>query len=199
MRLGIAVVLITFAQGCTQTHFKFPPGKTMADFEQAQRECSSMPLIPCMQRRGYRVVSEEEAERINQVAAQGLDVAGFNMTSGDIFLGKSVSTPGSRNASIEVETLGSNTKCSGYAELVKTTAQGKGSMGKLDLICKDGRTVTGTFVYETSLSGWGIGADSHGHEYRFKFVLLSLNPEKLRKDFQKMIKDPQKSLNSTTL
>lgn len=201
-----AVLLIPLLIGCSMTHFAFPPGHTMADFERDKGECfwtMESTIIPCMQRKGYRIVTETQASEINragQMVARGenkFDIAGFDMRTGELLLGKSEFMPGSTNASIDIETTKSNIRCSGIAELVKATAQGKGTMGKATLICKDGRSVKATFVYETRSSGWGIGVDNKGNGYRFLFGRLNLDHDHLRKEFEKMnreIKEKSKGI-----
>jgi hypothetical protein len=184
-----------------QSYWAFPPGKDLTTFQRDELYCNTSYfglVSTCLKNRGYEEISHEEfiqrQKRAQQELEAGLkpiDVAAYEVSSHEIFIGKSESFvetkgDGSSNvgAALRIEGVTSNVYCSGQAELVKATAIGRGSIGSATLLCKDGRVIKAVFTYESPRSGFGSGTDGSGSEYRFVFGDLDLNPEELRKSFE---------------
>lgn len=208
MRTVLMVLFAGMLIGCAQTYFAFPAGHTKADFDRDNEECFwtlENSKIPCMQRKGYRVVSEAQAKEINtraQILANTkpyFDVAGFDVESGEIFVGKSDFVPGEMKSSITIEGLSSKVQCTGASQIVTLLSKVTGSIGKAILICRDGRTLSARFVYESSRSGWGVGKDDKGNEFRFLFGDLDLDVTALQRDFKKQIQDKKTKASGRNL
>lgn len=103
------------------------------------------------------------------VPVEGIVVA-QNVKTGEVYHGKTTTIPGTLAASIEINSFkDTDLKCTGRAEIVKSTGVGKGSLGKARLLCTDARIVTAEFTYESYSSGFGIGVDTRKGVYRFVF------------------------------
>jgi hypothetical protein len=208
----VSALLLFLITGCGMTYWAFPPGKTQADFKVDELRCQSAlrnlavwNLESCLANSGYRQISREEYAQIQVRAKQALeaalkpmDIAAYDVRTHEIFVGKSEpflekKPDGSftSRAAVSVEGLVSKTPCSGQAELVKATATGKGSFGSATLLCKDGRAIQAVFTYESARSGYGIGSDGDGNQYRFVFGDLNLDPGELEKKFQEQVKNKQ--------
>ncbi len=179
---------------CAQTYWAFPPGKTLVEFKADEHSCyiGAWSMTDCLNEKGYRQISQPEFIEMNQralaEAGKPYDIVAYDVQTGKIFVGKSNPTPGSATASVEMMGIGSDVSCTGYAELTKLVPGGKGSLGKVELLCRDGRSIKAEFVYETVRSGFGRGVDSNKHAYRFIFGDLDVSPDSLRAQFKEMLK-----------
>ena len=191
-RVAILVTLLVLV-ACGQIYWAFPPGKMLADFERDQQACfwTMGTMQQCMAAKDYRQISRDQyrAMQAQALGAQSLtsDIVGYDVATGELYIGRAETAPGALTASIEIEGLDLDVSCVGSSEVTILNPLIKGSIASAVLVCRDGRTVTATFTYETALSGWGVGVDSDGHEYRFIFGDLDLNPDALREQFRKRI------------
>ena len=162
-----------------------------------------------MEGKGYREISDTEYVQINQQAMyqqrqaldalmKPVDIVAYDVRTKDIFVGKSkYNVPPSNAAeaivtSIEVRGITTDTSCAGFAELTKMVPGGKGSLGKSELLCRDGRKIKGEFVYDSLSSGYGRGVDSSGNAYLFLFGDLNLDTETLRTRFEETLEKEKK-------
>lgn len=201
----IAVLLF----GCSPTYWAFPPGRSESDFKVDELRCQvavknlvAWSIPSCLSGLGYRQISQDEFLQMQQQARQTLeaalkpmDIAAYDVRTQDIYVGKSetffdkqASGNLSPRAAISVESLKSNTRCSGQADVIQPTAVGKGSFGSATLLCQDGRVIKAVFTYESARSGYGVGSDNAGNSYRFVFGDLNLDADELRKTFQELVR-----------
>lgn len=197
---------VTVLVGCAQpqTYWGFPPGRTPADFRVAEAQCraSGLSLESCLSSRGYYQISAAEfaqrqqaAQAALEAARQPVDVVGFDVRTGELYSGISKSQPGSLRASLELSGLDSKVSCTGFSEVTKLVPGGKGSTGWAEMLCRDGRKVRGEFVYETSSSGYGRGADEFGHVFLFKFGRMNMDHDQMRTEFRRLLEQYQKDQN----
>ena len=99
--------------------------------------------------------------------AGSLDIASKDDATGEIMTGHSYFEDGAIEADLEL--ANNKLQCGGQAAITVFTRDGIGSLGEVFLICNDGRSITGTYTYETPRSGWGVGEDDRGDRYRFLF------------------------------
>ena len=95
--------------------------------------------------------------------------------------------------------MSSKVQCTGASQIVTLLSKVTGSIGKAILICRDGRTLSARFVYESSRSGWGVGKDDKGNEFRFLFGDLDLDVTALQRDFKKQIQDKKTKASGRNL
>lgn len=174
-------------------YWAFPPGHSLADFRNDEAQCHAfraLTIESCLRGRGYRQIDSEAYRRIQKQAldnaSRPIDVVAYDISSGEIFIGKSSPAVGTLTAVVEVKSLATNKSCTGYTEVSKLVPGGKGSVGKFELLCRDGRNVIGDFVCDGPRSGYGRGVDSFQRGYLFKFGDLDMDEAALRKAFDEM-------------
>jgi hypothetical protein len=178
------------ASGCAQTYWAFPPAHTLTNFKNDEAQCLAYEPLnfnECLATKGYRQISYDQYVEIQKQALENasrpMALVAYDVASREIFIGKSQPTPGSKRAAVEINSVTTNKSCTGYAELTKLVPTGKGSIGRVELICRDGRKIVGDFVFDTTRSGFGRGTDTFKRAYLFKFGDLNLNETELRKAF----------------
>lgn len=196
---GVAA-LLGCAEAPERSYWMFPAGKTAATFRADEASCMEVGgFIPdCLKGKGYRQVTESEYRALQQRAQARqqqagskvqLDIVAYDTRTGELYVGKSEFVPGSGTSAITIASLTTKEACSGTAEMVTRTTQVTGSIGKSLLLCRDGKTVTSMFVYDSPASGWGTGKDDRGNEYRLQFGSMNTSPDALRESFRKLLED----------
>jgi hypothetical protein len=192
---SFAVIVTALISCAPQTYWGFPAGRTQTDFRVDEAQCRALGAAfePCLSSRGYYQISQAEFIQRQHAVVAALEAArrprnivAYDLTNGDLVVGKARGTPGAKTASIDVSSLSTGLSCTGYAEMTKIVPGGKGSTGTTELLCKDGRKIRGDFVYESPSAGFGRGVDSLSHAYLFKFGHFEIDEQKLRSEFRAM-------------
>lgn len=137
----------------------------------------------CLRAKGYTHITQGEFVKILEKELAPVDIVARNVSTGHFYAGKAKRAPNGQSSSIEMTGLTSSQVCTGYSEITKLVTSGTGSLGKAELLCRDGRKIVADFVYQTLRSGYGRGIDTVKNVYQFMFGDFGIDPESLKKQF----------------
>ncbi len=183
--IHLTLLLLT---GCaTQTYWSFPEGKTLYDFRIDEQSCNnSIGVIEnCLSAKGYTKITLEQFQEIQKKELAPVTIVARNIVTGHIYAGKATTTIGALSSSIEITGLTNGQVCTGYSEITKVVGTGSGSLGNAELLCRDGRRIIADFVYQTTRTGHGRGADTFDNVYQFMFGDFEVDTESLKAKFDK--------------
>ena len=195
---GISIILISLAAigiyGYAQTYWAFPSEKdsSLARLEMAQCQQTTS-QSDCLRGKGYKEISREEYLAMQTKALENarkpIDVVARDVAQGYIFAGK-VDIVGAKTQAVEIVGMNNSMKCVGSTTITTMVGGGgKGTTGTTELLCDDGRKMSGTFVMETARSGYGFGIDNTGAMVlQILFGDYNMNVDQLRTTFDDYFK-----------